>query len=137
MRSIDIDRAYAYCKGALTHAQRKNVEERRKTEPEFDQLIKDIEELFHTQNEAKVDEIVNTWKITRADTIKESKPSSAFSKSGTESTNEDVELGRNEEKQINDFLREQDKKKRLQKAYILVSCALIILIIAILILWYF
>lgn len=121
IREIDIDRAYAYCKGGLTSAQRQNVEKRVEEDENFATLVRDIQELFKSTDEAKVDAIVQSWKLTRVnvpqDKLKQPEKI-IFNKKPEEAESELARL-----------LVELDKKKRLQKMYMLLALIFIVLIL--------
>ncbi len=121
IREVDIDRAYAYCKGGLTSAQRQNVEKRVEEDENFATLVRDIQELFKSTDEAKVDAIVQSWKLTRVNVPQDKlKPIEKimFNKKPDEAESELARL-----------LVELDKKKRLQKMYMLIALIFIVLIL--------
>lgn len=128
LRSIDIERAYAYCKGALTSAQRAGVESRRMEDEEFDSLIVDIQELFKNSDAATVDKVVQGWKYTRTGNTSPSQGEKSRVVFNKKVEAEDDELSR--------LLIELDKKKRLQKMYIAIAIVLAILILVLLTLKY-
>ncbi len=87
MNAYDIELAYAYCKGTLSTVQRKKIGERRKSEPDIDQLIKDIEDLFKHHNEADVHNIIQSWKISRINAYVPSQDSEAQVKKASSAEN--------------------------------------------------
>lgn len=119
LRPVDIERAYAYCKGALTSEQRKNVESRRNEDEEYDALIIDIEELFKSTDAATVAKIVENWKITRVG-------------ASYMNANREKETG-SSPSAIEELLAEQDNKKRLQKTYLVIAFILLLFIVLILV----